>query len=68
MSRLKVGEDEMAFEQGGDSLRIVATGGPEDGLEIHHGIVIFKLSEQEVQDVQRALLNFGNTGYFDLEA
>jgi hypothetical protein len=64
---IRVTEDDITINVAGNEIRFIATGGPEDPLGISYENVTDELSRDEIDQLQRALLNFLNTGYFDQE-
>ena len=64
---ISITEDLIVITLGENELRFEPSGGPEDPLIISCGDVGYDLSRTLVDRLQRALLNFLNTGYFDLE-
>lgn len=66
-TRMEINEDiiEIENEEGGRFV-IAPLGGPDDPLSIE-GIGSVEINLDQLDELQRALANYTNTGYFDVE-
>lgn len=62
---VRITDDEVGIGSQRNPILFIATGGPEDPIEVRDGKWDFYMDRQDVEDFQKALLNFLNTGFFN---
>lgn len=67
MISLRITDDEMEIGSERAPILFAATGGPDDPIEVQYGGLDFFMDRQDIDDFQKAFLNFLNTGFFNQE-